>query len=230
MEKKKKRVFVLGLVALLSVISIGMILLCRNIQSENQGTQTVDVSAVSREMLLFMLDQTRVVNKDYSVLSLGEDVPYSIRSELEYVMEEELLTARADFINSPNFAYRITNTATGEKTEGGDTSLFVKDHQMYSTFTYDADGNVTSTGDYVSTDFTYMSAYQLLKNSISISTSNARETYEIYGKSIPKSQIQLRVPQNLKAEFAIPQNLTENNDIIWYNTGNLVHGEMSGRF
>ena len=75
-----------------------------------------------------------------------------------------------------------------------------------------------------------MSAYQLLKNSISISTSNARETYEIYGKSIPKSQIQLRVPQNLKAEFAIPQNLTENNDIIWYNTGNLVHGEMSGRF
>ena len=205
-------------------------LLCRNIQSENQGTQTVDVSAVSREMLLFMLDQTRVVNKDYSVLSLGEDVPYSIRSELEYVMEEELLTARADFINSPNFAYRITNTATGEKTEGGDTSLFVKDHQMYSTFTYDADGNVTSTGDYVSTDFTYMSAYQLLKNSISISTSNARETYEIYGKSIPKSQIQLRVPQNLKAEFAIPQNLTENNDIIWYNTGNLVHGEMSGRF
>lgn len=230
MEKKKKRVFVLGLVALLSVISIGMILLCRNIQSENQGTQTVDVSAVSREMLLFMLDQTRVVNKDYSVLSLGEDVPYSIRSELEYVMEEELLTARADFINSPNFAYRSTNTATGEKTEGGDTSLFVKDHQMYSTFTYDADGNVTSTGDYVSTDFTYMSAYQLLKNSISISTSNARETYEIYGKSIPKSQIQLRVPQNLKAEFAIPQNLTENNDIIWYNTGNLVHGEMSGRF
>lgn len=230
MEKKKKRVFVLGLVALLSVISIGMILLCRNIQSENQGTQTVDVSAVSREMLLFMLDQTRVVNKDYSVLSLGEDVPYSIRSELEYVMEEELLTAREDFINSPNFAYRITNTATGEKTEGGDTSLFVKDHQMYSTFTYDADGNVTSTGDYVSTDFTYMSAYQLLKNSISISTSNARETYEIYGKSIPKSQIQLRVPQNLKAEFAIPQNLTENNDIIWYNTGNLVHGEMSGRF
>ena len=230
MEKKKKRAFVLGLVALLSVISIGMILLCRNIQSENQGTQTVDVSAVSREMLLFMLDQTRVVNKDYSVLSLGEDVPYSIRSELEYVMEEELLTARADFINSPNFAYRITNTATGEKTEGGDTSLFVKDHQMYSTFTYDADGNVTSTGDYVSTDFTYMSAYQLLKNSISISTSNARETYEIYGKSIPKSQIQLRVPQNLKAEFAIPQNLTENNDIIWYNTGNLVHGEMSGRF
>lgn len=230
MEKKKKRVFVLGLVALLSVISIGMILLCRNIQSENQGTQTVDVSAVSREMLLFMLDQTRVVNKDYSVLSLGEDVPYSIRSELEYVMEEELLTARADFINSPNFAYRITNTATGEKTEGGDTSLFVKDHQMYSTFTFDADGNVTSTGDYVSTDFTYMSAYQLLKNSISISTSNARETYEIYGKSIPKSQIQLRVPQNLKAEFAIPQNLTENNDIIWYNTGNLVHGEMSGRF
>ena len=230
MEKKKKRVFVLGLVALLSVISIGMILLCRIIQSENQGTQTVDVSAVSREMLLFMLDQTRVVNKDYSVLSLGEDVPYSIRSELEYVMEEELLTARADFINSPNFAYRITNTATGEKTEGGDTSLFVKDHQMYSTFTYDADGNVTSTGDYVSTDFTYMSAYQLLKNSISISTSNARETYEIYGKSIPKSQIQLRVPQNLKAEFAIPQNLTENNDIIWYNTGNLVHGEMSGRF
>ena len=230
MEKKKQRVFVLGLVALLSVISIGMILLCRNIQSENQGTQTVDVSAVSREMLLFMLDQTRVVNKDYSVLSLGEDVPYSIRSELEYVMEEELLTARADFINSPNFAYRITNTATGEKTEGGDTSLFVKDHQMYSTFTYDADGNVTSTGDYVSTDFTYMSAYQLLKNSISISTSNARETYEIYGKSIPKSQIQLRVPQNLKAEFAIPQNLTENNDIIWYNTGNLVHGEMSGRF
>ena len=230
MEKKKKRVFVLGLVALLSVISIRMILLCRNIQSENQGTQTVDVSAVSREMLLFMLDQTRVVNKDYSVLSLGEDVPYSIRSELEYVMEEELLTARADFINSPNFAYRITNTATGEKTEGGDTSLFVKDHQMYSTFTYDADGNVTSTGDYVSTDFTYMSAYQLLKNSISISTSNARETYEIYGKSIPKSQIQLRVPQNLKAEFAIPQNLTENNDIIWYNTGNLVHGEMSGRF
>ena len=220
----------LGLVALLSVISIGMILLCRNIQSENQGTQTVDVSAVSREMLLFMLDQTRVVNKDYSVLSLGEDVPYSIRSELEYVMEEELLTARADFINSPNFAYRITNTATGEKTEGGDTSLFVKAHQMYSTFTYDADGNVTSTGDYVSTDFTYMSAYQLLKNSISISTSNARETYEIYGKSIPKSQIQLRVPQNLKAEFAIPQNLTENNDIIWYNTGNLVHGEMSGRF
>ena len=230
MEKKKKRVFVLGFVALLSVISIGMILLCRNIQSENQGTQTVDVSTVSREMLLFMLDQTRVVNKDYSVLSLGEDVPYSIRSELEYVMEEELLTARADFINSPNFAYRITNTATGEKTEGGDTSLFVKDHQMYSTFTYDADGNVTSTGDYVSTDFTYMSAYQLLKNSISISTSNARETYEIYGKSIPKSQIQLRVPQNLKAEFAIPQNLTENNDIIWYNTGNLVHGEMSGRF
>lgn len=230
MEKKKKRVFVLGLVVLLSVISIGMILLCRNIQSENQGTQTVDVSAVSREMLLFMLDQTRVVNKDYSVLSLGEDVPYSIRSELEYVMEEELLTARADFINSPNFAYRITNTATGEKTEGGDTSLFVKDHQMYSTFTYDADGNVTSTGDYVSTDFTYMSAYQLLKNSISISTSNARETYEIYGKSIPKSQIQLRVPQNLKAEFAIPQNLTENNDIIWYNTWNLVHGEMSGRF
>lgn len=230
MEKKKKRVFVLGFVALLSVISIGMILLCRNIQSENQGTQTVDVSAVSREMLLFMLDQTRVVNKDYSVLSLGEDVPYSIRSELEYVMEEELLTARADFINSPNFAYRITNTATGEKTEGGDTSLFVKDHQMYSTFTYDADGNVTSTGDYVSTDFTYMSAYQLLKNSISISTSNARETYEIYGKSIPKSQIQLRVPQNLKAEFAIPQNLTENNDIIWYNTGNLVHGKMSGRF
>jgi len=221
---------VLGFVALLSVISIGMILLCRNIQSENQGTQTVDVSAVSREMLLFMLDQTRVVNKDYSVLSLGEDVPYSIRSELEYGMEEELLTARADFINSPNFAYRITNTATGEKTEGGDTSLFVKDHQMYSTFTYDADGNVTSTGDYVSTDFTYMSAYQLLKNSISISTSNARETYEIYGKSIPKSQIQLRVPQNLKAEFAIPQNLTENNDIIWYNTGNLVHGEMSGRF
>lgn len=230
MEKKKKRVFVLGFVALLSVISIGMILLCRNIQSENQGTQTVDVSAVSREMLLFMLDQTRVVNKDYSVLSLGEDVPYSIRSELEYVMEEELLTARADFINSPNFAYRITNTATGEKTEGGDTSLFVKDHQMYSTFTYDADGNVTSTGDYVSTEFIYMSAYQLLKNSISISTSNARETYEIYGKSIPKSQIQLRVPQNLKAEFAIPQNLTENNDIIWYNTGNLVHGEMSGRF
>lgn len=230
MEKKKKRVFVLGFVALLSVISIGMILLCRNIQSENQGTQTVDVSAVSREMLLFMLDQTRVVNKDYSVLSLGEDVPYSIRSELEYVMEEELLTARADFINSPNFAYRITNTATGEKTEGGDTSLFVKDHQMYSTFTYDADGNVTSTGDYVSTDFTYMSAYQLLKNSISISTSNARATYEIYGKSIPKSQIQLRVPQNLKAEFAIPQNLTENNDIIWYNTRNLVHGEMSGRF
>lgn len=230
MEKKKKRVFVLGFVALLSVISIGMILLCRNIQSENQGTQTVDVSAVSRKMLLFMLDQTRVVNKDYSVLSLGEDVPYSIRSELEYVMEEELLTARADFINSPNFAYRITNTATGEKTEGGDTSLFVRDHQMYSTFTYDADGNVTSTGDYVSTDFTYMSAYQLLKNSISISTSNARETYEIYGKSIPKSQIQLRVPQNLKAEFAIPQNLTENNDIIWYNTGNLVHGEMGGRF
>lgn len=230
MEKKKKRVFVLGFVALLSVISIGMILLCRNIQSENQGTQTVDVSAVSRKMLLFMLDQTRVVNKDYSVLSLGEDVPYSIRSELEYVMEEELLTARADFINSPNFAYRITNTATGEKTEGGDTSLFVRDHQMYSTFTYDADGNVTSTGDYVSTDFTYMSAYQLLKNSISISTSNARETYEIYGKSIPKSQIQLRVPQNLKAEFAIPQNLTENNDIIWYNTGNLVYGEMSGRF
>lgn len=230
MEKKKKRVFVLGFVALLSVISIGMILLCRNIQSENQGTQTVDVSAVSRKMLLFMLDQTRVVNKDYSVLSLGEDVPYSIRSELEYVMEEELLTARADFINSPNFAYRITNTATGEKTEGGDTSLFVKDHQMYSTFTYDADGNVTSTGDYVSTDFTYMSAYQLLKNSISISTSNARKTYEIYGKSIPKSQIQLRVPQNLKAEFAIPQNLTENNDIIWYNTENLVHGEMSGRF
>ena len=64
-----------------------------------------------------------------------------------------------------------------------------------------------------------MSAYQLLKNSISISTSNARETYEIYGKSIPKSQIQLRVPQNLKAKFAIPQNLTENNDIIWYIPG-----------
>ena len=51
MEKKKKRGFVLGLVVLLSVISIGMILLCRNIQSENQGTQTVDVSAVSLSLI-----------------------------------------------------------------------------------------------------------------------------------------------------------------------------------
>lgn len=126
MEKKKKRVFVLGLVALLSVISIGMILLCRNIQSENQGTQTVDVSAVSREMLLFMLDQTRVVNKDYSVLSLGEDVPYSIRSELEYVMEEELLTARADFINSAQFCISYYQYGYRRKNRGRRYVTFCK--------------------------------------------------------------------------------------------------------
>lgn len=230
MEKKKKRVFVLGLVALLSVISIGMILLCRNIQSENQGTQTVDVSAVSREMLFFMLDRARAVNKDYTVLSLGEDIPYSVRSELEYVMEDKLLTARENLLNSPNFAYRITNTATGEKSEGGNTSLFEKNHQLYSTFTYDADGTVTSTGDYISTDFLYMSAYQLLKSDIYIVTSNAQETYGIYGNSIPKSQLQVRVPQNLKVEFAIPERLTEGDDIIYNHRSIGAHQGLMDEF
>lgn len=94
MEKKKKRGFVLGLVVLLSIISAGMILLCGNVKKETKDSQTVEVSAVSRELLFFMLDRARAVNKDYTVLSLGEDIPYSVRSELEYVMEDKLLTAQ----------------------------------------------------------------------------------------------------------------------------------------
>ena len=74
-----------------------------------------------------MLDQTRVVNKDYSVLSLGEDVPYSIRSELEYVMEEELLTARAEFYQLAQILHIVLPIRLpAEKTEGGDTSPFCK--------------------------------------------------------------------------------------------------------
>ena len=37
-----------------------------------------------------------------------------MRSELEYVMEDKLLTARENLLNSPNFAYRITNTQPGK--------------------------------------------------------------------------------------------------------------------
>ena len=230
MEKKKKRGFVLGLVVLLSIISAGMILLCGNVKKETKDSQTVEVSAVSRELLFFMLDRARAVNKDYTVLSLGEDIPYSVRSELEYVMEDKLLTARENLLNSPNFAYRITNTATGEKSEGGNTSLFEKNHQLYSTFTYDADGTVTSTGDYISTDFLYMSAYQLLKSDIYIVTSNAQETYGIYGNSIPKSQLQVRVPQNLKVEFAIPERLTEGDDIIYNHRSIGAHQGLMDEF
>ena len=230
MEKKKKRGFVLGLVVLLSIISAGMILLCGNVKKETKDSQTVEVSAVSRELLFFMLDRARAVNKDYTVLSLGEDIPYSVRSELEYVMEDKLLTARENLLNSPNFAYRITNTATGEKSEGGNTSLFEKNHQLYSTFTYDADGTVTSTGDYISTDFLYMSAYQLLKSDIYIVTSNAQETYGIYGNSIPKSQLQVRIPQNLKVEFAIPDKLTESDDIIYRNRSIGAHQGIMEEF
>lgn len=230
MEKKKKRGFVLGLVVLLSIISAGMILLCGNVKKETKDSQTVEVSAVSRELLFFMLDRARAVNKDYTVLSLGEDIPYSVRSELEYVMEDKLLTARENLLNSPNFAYRITNTATGEKSEGGNTSLFEKNHQLYSTFTYDADGTVTSTGDYISTDFLYMSAYQLLKSDIYIVTSNAQETYGIYGNSIPKSQLQVRVPQNLKVEFAIPERLTEGDDIIYNHRSIGAHQGLMDKF
>lgn len=230
MEKKKKRVFVLGFVALLSIISAGMILLCGNVKKETNDSQTVEVSDVSRELLFFMLDRARAVNKDYTVLSLGEDIPYSVRSELEYVMEDKLLTARENLMNSPNFAYRITNTATGEKSEGGNTSLFENNHQLYSTFTYDADGTVTSTGDYISTDFLYMSAYQLLKSDIYIVTSNAQETYGIYGNSIPKSQLQVRVPQNLKVEFAIPDKLTESDDIIYRNRSIGAHHGIMEKF
>lgn len=51
MEKKKKRGFVLGLVVLLSIISAGMILLCGNVKKETKDSQTVEVSAVSRELL-----------------------------------------------------------------------------------------------------------------------------------------------------------------------------------
>ena len=230
MEKKKKRGFVLGLVVLLSIISAGMILLCGNVKKETKDSQNVEVSAVSRELLFFMLDRARAVNKDYTVLSLGEDIPYSVRSELEYVMEDKLLTARENLLNSPNFAYRITNTATGEKSEGGNTSLFEKNHQLYSTFTYDADGTVTSTGDYISTDFLYMSAYQLLKSDIYIVTSNAQETYGIYGNSIPKSQLQVRVPQNLKVEFAIPERLTEGDDIIYNHRSIGAHQGLMDEF
>lgn len=230
MEKKKKRGFVLGLVVLLSIISAGMILLCGNVKKETKDSQNVEVSAVSRELLFFMLDRARAVNKDYTVLSLGEDIPYSVRSELEYVMEDKLLTARENLLNSPNFAYRITNTATGEKSEGGNTSLFEKNHQLYSTFTYDADGTVTSTGDYISTDFLYMSAYQLLKSDIYIVTSNVQETYGIYGNSIPKSQLQVRVPQNLKVEFAIPERLTEGDDIIYNHRSIGAHQGLMDEF
>lgn len=230
MEKKKKRGFVLGFVVLLSIISAGMILLCGNVKKETNDSQTVEVSNVSRELLFFMLDRARAVNKDYTVLSLGEDIPYSVRSELEYVMEDKLLTARENLMNSPNFAYRITNTATGEKSEGGNTSLFEKNHQLYSTFTYDADGTVTSSGDYISTDFLYMSAYQLLKNDIYIVTSNAQETYGIYGNSIPKSQLQVRIPQNLKVEFAIPDKLTESDDIIYRNRSIGAHHGIMEEF
>ena len=230
MEKKKKRGFVLGFVVLLSIISAGMILLCGNVKKETNDSQTVEVSDVSRELLFFMLDRARAVNKDYTVLSLGEDIPYSVRSELEYVMEDKLLTARENLMNSPNFAYRITNTATGEKSEGGNTSLFEKNHQLYSTFTYDADGTVTSTGDYISTDFLYMSAYQLLKSDIYIVTSNAQETYGIYGNSIPKSQLQVRIPQNLKVEFAIPDKLTESDDIIYRNRSIGAHQGIMEEF
>ena len=109
MEKKKKRGFVLGFVVLLSIISAGMILLCGNVKKETNDSQTVEVSDVSRELLFFMLDRARAVNKDYTVLSLGEDIPYSVRSELEYVMEDKLLTARENLMNSPNFAYQYGN-------------------------------------------------------------------------------------------------------------------------
>ena len=53
MEKKKKRVFVLGFVVLLSIISAGMILLSGNVKKETNDSQTVEVSNVSRELLFF---------------------------------------------------------------------------------------------------------------------------------------------------------------------------------
>lgn len=75
-----------------------------------------------------------------------------------------------------------------------------------------------------------MSAYQLLKSDIYIVTSNAQETYGIYGNSIPKSQLQVRIPQNLKVEFAIPDKLTESDDIIYRNRSIGAHQGIMEEF
>lgn len=214
MEQGKKRIFALGLALLLSVIAVVPISLYDNIK-QNPIQQKHEISSyLGRKMLYFMLDQARMVNPDYSALLLGEDVPYSVKSELEYIMEENMLTAREELSKTPNFQYRVTDTATGQKTESSSTEAFRTDSNLYSTFTYDANGTLVSGGDYISTDFTYMSAYQLLRNDITIYSNNIEEIYQIGGVAISKEQIKINPPKNLSVEFAIPLAVTDNDDLI----------------
>ena len=214
MDRGKKRIFALGLAFLLSVIAVVMISLYDNV-NKNPVTEKQQVpTQLSRTMLYFMMDQARIVNPEYSVISFGKDVPDSIKSEIEYILEENMLEARELLEKNPNFQYSVVNTVTGQKTESSSIDAFREKANLYSTFTYDANGSLQSSGDYISTDFTYISAYQLLRPYISIYLNTAEDIYSIKGIDIPREQLKMNVPTNLKVTYCIPKEIVDHNDNI----------------
>lgn len=214
MDRGKKRIFALGLAFLLSVIAVVMISLYDNV-NKNPVTEKQQVpTQLSRTMLYFMMDQARIVNPEYSVISFGKDVPDSIKSEIEYILEENMLEARELLEKNPNFQYSVVNTVTGQKTESSSIDAFQEEANVYSTFTYDANGSLQSSGDYISTDFTYISAYQLLRQYISIYLNTAEDIYSIKGIDIPREQLKMNVPTNLKVTYCIPKEIVDHNDNI----------------
>lgn len=214
MDRGKKRIFALGLAFLLSVIAVVMISLYDNVNKNPVAEKSQVPAYLSRTMLYFMMDQARIVNPEYSVISFGKDVPDSIKSEIEYILEENMLEARELLEKNPNFQYSVVNTVTGQKTESSSIAAFQEEANLYSTFTYDANGSLQSSGDYISTDFTYISAYQLLRQYISIGLNTAEDSYSIKGIDIPREQLKMNVPANLKVTYCIPKEIVDHNDNI----------------
>lgn len=215
MVKGKKTIFTLLLAMILSIISVGIICMYDDVAKRPIEDKT-DVSAyLGRTMLYFMLDQARLVDDDYEVIYFGEKVPNSIRSEIEYIIEEEMLTARARLGNDSNFQYLIKNTKTGKNAKSKVFNLSQENSILYTKFLYQENGAVTSSGDYISTDFTYISIYQLLRSSMSIYVDTETDSYIIRGTySIPREQLKINVPSNLEVTYCIPQNIIENDGEI----------------
>ena len=227
MDKGKKRIFALLLALLLCVIPVGIISMYDN-TAEMTVTEKVEIPAyLSRTMLYFMLDQARLVDSNYEVIYFGEDVPNSIRSEIECIIEEEMLTARNMLENDCNFQYSIKNTKTGKSVKSTLFDSSKESANMYTQLSYDSYGAVTSSGDYISTDFTYINICQLLrKAAMVISVDTASDSYIIYDTyTIPRDQLRINLPTNFEITYCIPNIITDNRGIIsevylydWQNT------------
>ncbi len=212
---KKKHVFLISFVALISIISIFICSLYNNVEGQKVNTMTKqEVSdQLGGDMLLGITGMVEAIAPDQSLIEFSKNVDEDTQKVILNDFKNHTMETYLALQNDSNFNFYVQNTKTKEELGNKDlknkTEKDIQDDSyVYGIVTFDDKGNASIQGDFYDLDISL--------NRLSYFTDFYFDG-EIYYNDvfeISRGDVEIQNPKNIQIKFSIPKDIEDNDGLI----------------